>query len=160
MAFSVNHDAGIAAVTALFASAISMVVYALAVAHAYWGFGGFWPAINPERLAKSVVGTPGIRRMPPPASCFAVAALLAAIASWPLFAAGLLAEAWPPWLTALAGAAIAAAFLGRGIAGYTQVWRRRFPEQPFALLDQRYYSPLCLALGAGFLAILITGRSP
>jgi hypothetical protein len=147
-------------VTALIAIALSATVYVLAIAHAYWGFGGFRPAANPERLAKAVVGAPGIRRMPPPASCFAVAALLAGVASWPLFAAGLLAEAWPRWLTLLAGAGIAALFLGRGIAGTTQAWRRRFPEQPFAALDRRYYSPLCLALGAGFLALLLTGRTP
>lgn len=143
----------------LLAIALSTVVYALAGVHAYWGFGGFWPAANPENLARAAVGTPGIRRMPTPASCFVVAALLAAIASWPLFAAGLLPEAWPSWLAQLAGAGIAAVFLGRGVAGYTEAWRRRFPEQPFATLDRRYYSPLCLALGAGFLALLITGRN-
>ena len=146
--------------TALLAIALSLAVYTLAILHAYWGFGGFWPAANPERLARTVVGTPGIKRMPPPASCFAVAALLAAIASWPLFAARLLPEAWPAWLTLLAGTGIAAVFLGRGVAGYTQAWRRRFPEQPFAILDRRYYSPLCLALGAGFLVLLIAGRNP
>ena len=145
--------------TALFAIALSTAVYALAISHAYWGFGGFWPAANPERLAKAVVGTPNIRRMPPPASCFVVAALLAAVASWPLFASALLPQAWPSWLTQLAGAGMAAVFLGRGSAGYTQAWRRRFPEQPFAIYDRRYYSPLCLALGAGFLAILLTGRT-
>jgi Protein of unknown function (DUF3995) len=147
-------------VTALIAIVLSAAVYVLAIAHAYWGFGGFWPAANPERLAKAVVGAPGIERMPPPASCFAVAALLAGVASWPLFAAGLLDEAWPAWLTLLAGAGITAVFLGRGIAGYTPAWRRRFSTQPFAHLDRLIYSPLCLLLGAGYLTILLTGRTP
>ena len=140
--------------------ALSAVVYGIAILHAAWGLGSHWPATSSEALAKSAVGTRGVTRMPAAQSCFIVAALLAGIASWPLFAAGLLTEAWPQWLTQLAGAGIAAVFLGRGIAGYSQGWRRRFPEQPFAVLDRRYYSPLCLALGAGYLALLLAGRTP
>jgi hypothetical protein len=145
---------------ATLAIALSTAIYAFAALHAAWGLGSHWPAASAEALARSAVGTPGIRRMPRPASCLAVAALLAGIASWPLFAAGLLPAPWPRWLTLLAGAGIVATLLARGIAGYTQAWRRRFPEQPFAALDRRYYSPLCLALSAGTLAILIAGRTP
>ncbi len=47
-------------------------------------------------------------------------------------------------------------FLGRGVAGFTPAWRRHTPEQPFATLDIRYYSPLCLAIGLGFAALAIT----
>ena len=48
----------------------------------------------------------------------------------------LLPEAWPRWLTLLAGAGIVAVFVARGLAGYTSAWRRRFSEQPFARLDR------------------------
>ena len=106
-------------------------------------------------LVRTAGGTPGATRMYPPASCFVVAALLAGVSVWPLFAVGLLPEAWPRWLTLLAGAGIAAVFLGRGMAGYIPAWRRLQSAEPFATLDRRYYSPLCLALGAGFLIILI-----
>ena len=136
-----------------------VVVSVLAVLHAHWGLGGVWPAASAERLAKAAVGTPGITRMPSPASCFVVAAVLSGVAAWPLFAVRLLAEAWPRWLTLLAGAGIAAVFLGRGVAGYTSTWRRRFSEEPFARLDRHAYSPLCLALGAGFLTLLIAGST-
>ena len=138
---------------------ISTAVWIIAVLHASWGLGNHWPASSAERLAKAAVGTPGIRRMPSPAQCFAVAAILTGVASWPLFAVGLLVEEWPRWLTLLAGAGIAAVFLGRGVAGYTSAWRRRFPEEPFASYDRAYYSPLCLMLGAGYLVILFAGRS-
>ena len=138
---------------------LSATVSIIAVLHASWGLGNHWPADSREQLAKAAVGTPGITRMPSPAQCFAVAAILTGVASWPLFAAGLLVEAWPRWLTLLAGAGIAAVFLGRGIAGYTSVWRSRFPEEPFATYDRRYYSPLCLVLGAGYVAILIAVRN-
>ena len=90
-----------------------------------------------------------------PGACFAVAAVLAGVAAWPLFAAGLLPEAWPRWLTLLAGAGMAAVFVGRGLAGYASAWRRRFSEEPFASLDRLAYSPLCLLLGAGYIALLI-----
>jgi hypothetical protein len=139
---------------------LAAVVWIIAVLHASWGLGNHWPAESEERLAKAAVGTHGITRVPNPAQCFAVAAVLTGVASWPLFAAGLLAEAWPRWLTLLAGAGIAAVFLGRGIAGYTTAWRSRFLEEPFATYDQRYYSPLCLLLGAGYFIVLIASRNP
>jgi hypothetical protein len=104
---------------------------------------------------------PGAKRMPPPPACFVVAVLLAGVAAWPLLAAGLIPEAWPRWLTLLAGAGMAAVFAGRGVAGYTQAWRRYFPEQPFAAYERHYYSPLCLALGAGYLGVVVVaGTTP
>ena len=136
---------------------LSVVILAIALLHAYWGLGGIWPAGSAEGLAKAAVGTPGIRRMPSTPACFAVAALLLAVAAWPSFAMRLVPEAWPHWLTLLAGLGIAAVFVGRGVAGYTSAWRRRFSEQPFARLDRLAYSPLCLALGAGFIVLLLRG---
>jgi hypothetical protein len=133
------------------------VLSAIAVLHAHWGLGGTWPAASPQQLARSAVGTPGISRMPPPASCFTVAAILGAVAVWPLFVAGLLPEPWPRWFTLVAGTGIATVLLARGIAGYVPAWRRRFSEPPFARLDRLLYAPLCLALGAGFVTILIAG---
>ena len=93
--------------------------------------------------------------LPSAGSCFVVAVVLAGVAAWPLFAAGLVPEAWPRWLTLLVGAGMAAVFVGRGLAGYTSAWRRRFSEEPLASLDRLAYSPLCLFLGAGYIALLI-----
>ncbi|HJU32523.1 MAG TPA: DUF3995 domain-containing protein [Hyphomicrobiaceae bacterium] len=142
---------------AAIAIVLSVVMACIALLHAYWGLGGIWPASSAERLARAAVGTPGIRKMPGTAACLAVAALLLAVASWPSFALRLVPEAWPHWLTLLAGLGIAGVFLGRGLAGYTTAWRRRFSEQPFARLDRIVYSPLCLALGAGFIVLLLRG---
>ena|SRR5438874_1819026 len=139
---------------------LSAIVFLIAAIHAYWGFGRYWPATSPERLAKTAVGTPNIKLMPSAGSCFVVAAVLAGVASWPMFAAALLPEIWPHWLTLLAGAGIAVVFVGRGLAGYTRAWRGRFSEEPFARLDRLVYSPLCLVLGAGYIALLISGRLP
>ena len=57
------------------------------------------------------------------------------------------------WLN-LAGLALAAIFLARGIIGYTPWWAGLTPEPNFRLNDRRVYSPLCLFLGLGFLALL------
>lgn len=136
---------------------LSAVVFFIAIVHAYWGLGGYWPAASPERLAMASVGAPNAGTMPSAGACFAVAVVLAGVAAWPLFAAGLLREAWPRWLTLLAGAGMVAVFVGRGLAGYTSGWRRRFSEEPFASLDRLVYSPLCLFLGAGYFALLMPG---
>ena len=53
------------------------------------------------------------------------------------------------------GGVFALAFLGRGILGYTPWWRARHPVEPFATLDRRNYSPLCLWVGAGFLILVL-----
>ena len=41
----------------------------------------------------------------------------------------------------------------RGTAGYSARWRARFTAQPFRTRDFSLYSPLCLALGVGFIAL-------
>ena len=143
-------------ITAL-AIALWAVLAAIAVLHAAWGLGSHWPCESEASLVATAGGTPGARRMYPPSSCFLVAALLAGVSAWPLFAAGLLATAWPHWLTQLAGAGIAAVFVARGIAGYVPAWRRLHSAVPFATLDRRLNAPLCLALGVGFITHQLRG---
>jgi len=146
--------------TTALAIALWAVLAAIATVHAAWGLGSHWPCESEEVLVRTAGGTPGATRMYPPSSCFAVAALLAGVSAWPLFAVGLLPEAWPRWLTQLSGAGIATVFVARGMAGYFPAWRRLQSAEPFASLDRRYYSPLCLLLGAGFLIILLLRGPP
>lgn len=133
---------------------LSAIVFFIAALHAYWGLGGVWPADSAEQLAKTVVGRTNIEKMPTPLACFSVAALLAFLAAWPLFCAGLLREPWPRLYTLLADPLIAGGFFGRGIATYKPGWRYHFSEQPFASLDRRVYAPLCLLLGVGYGALM------
>jgi uncharacterized protein DUF3995 len=140
--------------TTALAIALSAVVFAIAALHAYWGLGGIWPATSEERLAKTVIGRPNVKRMPGPLACFLVAASLAVVAAWPLFLGGLLAEPWPRRFTLLADPLIAGGFFGRAIATFKPGWRNYFPEQPFAKLDRGVYAPLCLLLGTGYMALL------
>lgn len=124
-------------------------VGAVAVIHALWGTGTSWPEANAEALARSVVGD-GRRRMPPAWQCFGVAALLAVVALWPFV---MLGREEVPFV--LAGSfAIAGIFIVRGLAGYSPRWRGHFRDEPFATRDKRYYSPFCLLMGVGYLALL------
>jgi hypothetical protein len=139
------------------AIALWAVLVAIAVLHASWGLGSHWPCESEEALVRSAVGRRGARRMPPPSACVIVAARLAGVSVWPLLAVGVIPSAWSGWLSELEGAGIAAVFIGRGIAGYVPAWRRMHSAEPFVTLDRRVYSPLCLVLGAGFVAILLRG---
>ncbi|KAB2915867.1 MAG: DUF3995 domain-containing protein [Hyphomicrobiaceae bacterium] len=136
-----------------------IVLAGIAVLHAAWGFGSHWPCESEQVLVRTAGGTPGAT-MYPPAACFTVAALLLGVSLWPLLAIGLLPEAWPGWLTILAGTGIVAIFVARGVAGYLPAWRRLHSAEPFATLDRRYYAPLCLLLGAGYLTLLIASAIP
>jgi hypothetical protein len=111
--------------------------------------GQVWPSASESDLAHAVIGL-GRVRMPPPWQCAAVALALTAGAAWPW-----VVMRWPDSRIVLIGSiVIGAVFFLRGAAGYGPRWRARFKAQPFRTLDFYIYSPLCLALGVGFIALL------
>ena len=124
----------------------------VAVAHFIWSLGGTWPIRNEPLLAQTVVGTPGVKRMPARWATFVVSVLIltmgvAALALADHNSGGI--------LLTLLGALLAIIFIGRGVLGYTPAWRARFPTEPFATLDRKNYSPLCFWIGAGFLILVV-----
>lgn len=131
---------------------LSATLVVIAAFHAYWGFGGIWPKRTAGDLARAVVGD-GRTRMPPSWACFTVAALLLVIAAWPW---AILAEPGSQPLLVV-GIVAAAIFFVRGSAGYSPRWRQRFSAEPFATWDMRFYSPLCMALATGMMALLARG---
>jgi hypothetical protein len=136
----------------LLAALIFVPLLAVAISHLVWAAGGTWPIRSEELLARAVVGRPGITRMPPRPASLLVAILV--------LGAGIAALALADPVSGgavltLVGALLAAVFLARGIAGYAARWRRTFPEEPFATLDRKTYSPLCLFIGSGFLLLVI-----
>jgi hypothetical protein len=135
----------------LVALLLTLAVGALAALHAYWGLGGVWPSSSEETLALSVIGD-GRRHMPPPWQCFVVAAILLAVAAWPW-----LVIAMPASNSVIVGLMIiVAAFLMRALAAFSVRWRQRFPAEPFATYDRRYYGPLCFTLSVGY-AVMMDG---
>ena len=142
------------------ALALTIIVAAIAVLHAYWASGGLWPGTNPADLSNIVVGNPRARDMPAPRLTALVAAMIAGAAAWPLLLSPLISRYIAPELAALGNWALAAVFLLRGIAGFTPWMARRHSAEPFATYNCKYYSPLCLALGAGFLILALNGETP
>lgn len=129
----------------LIAVATAAILLALSVLHLLWALQVWWPIRDEVQLARAVAGFPGISQMPPPLACFFVAGALGVLAVSAM--ADVFAPA-PPMLAWLATAGGALVFLARGAVGFTPYWARATPEQPFRTLDRRYYSPLCLGLGA------------
>ena len=134
------------------ASLMFIALFAVSLAHFLWSMGRTWPIRNEKLLAQTVVGFKDIERMPPRLASFAVS--IAALAAG-IFALALADhDSGGIWLN-LGGFALAAVFLARGIVGFTPWWAALTPEPNFRLNDRRVYSPLCLALGLGFLALVV-----
>jgi hypothetical protein len=129
--------------------ALSLVAALIAAAHAWWAFGRIWPAASEAALARAVIGD-GRVRMPPPWQCAAVAGALVVVAAWPW----VIVARPDSQLVLIGSVVIGAVFFIRGSAGYSPRWRGHFTVEPFRTRDFYLYSPLCLALGVGFIALL------
>ena len=123
-----------------------------ALAHLLWALGTTWPIQSEALLAQTVVGRPGITRMPNKLLTLVIAILLTAAAI--IVMAGE-AHGDGGKIRTVLGALLAIGFIARGVLGYTPGWRARYPVEPFATLDRRNYSPLCLWIGAGFLILVV-----
>jgi hypothetical protein len=143
--------------TIAIALALLVVLGAIALLHAYWALGGFWPGRNEAELIAKVAGAARATRMPAPAITWAVALAIAVTALAPLLVGGLVRTPLPNAAIAALGVVIGLVFLMRGIAGYLPAWRRKYPREPFATRDVRYFSPLCLVIAAGYAALLLSG---
>jgi hypothetical protein len=139
---------------------LTVIIAAIAVLHAYWGAGGLWPGSSPAELSNIVVGDPRTRNMPAPRLTALVAAMIAGAAAWPLVLSPLVGRYIAPELSAHGSWALAAVFLLRGVAGFTPWMAKRHSAEPFANYNRKFYSPLCLALGAGFFILALNGGTP
>jgi hypothetical protein len=133
------------------AAIIFVPLQAIAIAHFVWSLGGSWPLRDKAMLPRAVIGIPGTKQVPRLAAFAVSVAVLAtgvmALALADPTAGGL-------WLTVL-GLVAGAVFIVRGALGYTARWRAKFSDEPFATLDRRNYSPLCLVIGAGFWVLVL-----
>jgi len=125
-----------------FASSVSAM---LAFVYLLWSLGFNWPMRTESELARAVVGTKGISAMPQawPTALYVVFFMVAAI--WPTYPSGVYRS--PVLLV------IAVLLLLRGVLSAVGFIAKRYPEEPFATLDRRFYGPLALVLGAAFAAI-------
>jgi len=133
------------------ASIVFVILLTVALAHLLWAIGSRWPIKDPELLARTVIGRPGVTRVPRLLSLVIAIATLAA----GVFALSLADHDAGDWWLSVIGVALAAVFLGRGALGYSDGFRARYSLEPFATNNRRVYSPLCLIVGAGFLILVI-----
>ncbi len=133
------------------------VLTVIAALHAYWALGGLWPAKSEAELIRTVIGQKNFVRMPPAWMTFVVSGLVMTAAFIGLSASGALPIGWP-WLARLGALGVALVMLARGAVTYVLPDANHALLEPFATLNYRYYSPLCLALGVGFLCLAFVGR--
>jgi hypothetical protein len=133
---------------------LATVLALIAFVHFLWAVGITWPLPDERSLARAVVGTREVDRMPNRfASAFVGFALLGA-SVWSILLRKIL-DVQPPKLAIVGvGIVLGLIFLIRGVIGLLPAMERFTPEQPFLRLNRRYYSPLCLAIGLGFLTLV------
>ena len=134
---------------------LSAILVAISAMHFYWGMGGLWPGTDEKTLANTVIGTRGRAAMPPAWLTNLVAVCIFVAALFPLMWRAQIPYTVPQNLIWLGMWLITIIFVGRGIGGYMPFFNKTNGAQPFADLNQKYYSPLCLAIGAGFASLLI-----
>jgi hypothetical protein len=126
---------------------VAVALSAVAVLHAYWGIRG---EFGRSAAVPEVDGRPLF--LPSRAACFAVAALLA-VAVWVLLIGGeLLPDLGQRWLGVVGPVAVGLVLLARAVGDFRYVgFFKRVHDSRFAVLDSRFFSPLCLVLGLGAL---------
>jgi Protein of unknown function (DUF3995) len=130
-----------------------VVLVALAALHAWWGVGGRWPGHDERSLVELVIGRTRSMRMPGLVRCMLVASALFAAAGLVALQGRVIAVDFGMAgdRTVQAGFWIAGAvFASRGLAGFIPPIFAYAEGTPFASLNRRFYSPLCLLIAAGF----------
>ena len=134
------------------ASILFLCLLTVSIAHFLWAIGSKWPIRDPALLAHTVIGAPGVERVPRLAALVVALLVLAAAA----IGSALGDKTSGGLLLTLAGIVLTLVFGIRGVLGYTSWWRARHPIEPFATLDRRIYSPLCLIVAVCFAVLVIT----
>ncbi len=136
------------------AGSIFVVLTVTALLHIAWAFGVAWPAKDEQALVSATLGVEGASRMPSRGLMLVVAGGMIVAAIIALWGARIVSLPLPSWICTTGLATLTVIFLLRGIVTYLPV---PMPvAQPFYRLNQIYYSPLILAIGVGYLALLIT----
>ena len=139
-------------------TAIALLIFlpleAVALFHLYWAYGGLWPGQSEAQLVERVVGVEH-GQMPPRGLTMIVALGIALAGLWPALYLALIPSPLPRWLIGVGMWSLAGIFLARGAVTYVPgVWP--VPRDlPFYRLNRRYFSPLILAIGVGYLSLLL-----
>ena len=131
------------------------VLMLIGLVHLSWALGSTFPRKDEQTLARTVVGSRGIEKMPPRWASAFVAVCLFIAGLWALALRDYGPLKLPQLIDLLGGLAITAAFTLRGVLGVLPTFERLAPEQPFLKLNRRVYSPLCFLIGVGFALLIL-----
>ncbi len=133
---------------------IALVLGTTAALHLYWALGGLWPGRSAADLESRVIGS-RTGRMPPPLLTIGVALAIGLAGLWPLMYLGQVASPLPRGLVVAGMWVLAGIFLLRGLVAYVPGLWQGGQDLPFYRLNRRWFSPLILAIGAGFSWLLL-----
>jgi hypothetical protein len=127
---------------------LAVVFGALAALHVYWAARGTAGAGDSATVPTRADGTPLFR--PGPLPTLAVAAALGVAALVVLGRSGAIVPMAPWWIYRMGAWMLGIVLLLRAIGDFRYVgFFKRERHGRFAVLDTRYYTPLCAALAAG-----------
>ncbi|MCF6326487.1 MAG: DUF3995 domain-containing protein [Devosiaceae bacterium] len=132
------------------AIAIFIILSATALLHAAWGFGLLWPGYDQQSLVNTVIGDPNISQIPSLPITLAVAFAILAAGVCALWGAALIKMPLPNWMQKTGVIVLTFIFLIRGLATYIPNGPLAASVEPFQTLNFIYFSPLILAIGAGY----------
>ncbi len=135
---------------------IFVVLSVTAGIHVLWGLGNTWPLRTKQELVNAVVGAKGMMRMPGMGLTLMVAFGIAAAGVFALWGGGVVELPLPKWMRITSLAVLAAIFLLRGAASYLPFGPITDTVEPFRTLNMRYYGPLILAIGVGYLVLFLS----
>ncbi|PWR20871.1 DUF3995 domain-containing protein [Zavarzinia compransoris] len=142
------------------ALAVTIVLAALSALHLYWGLGGRWPGHDEHSMVERVVGRTQGMKAPGFWPAFFVAAALAVSAVLVAVVGGLVPgpdQPLPAFAVATGFWGSGAVFALRGLAGFSRTVFGYAAGTPFMRLNRLFYSPLCLAIAAGYVAAYLAG---
>jgi hypothetical protein len=140
------------------AAGLAGLLAAIAALHVYWGLGGFWPGQDSDSLVDMVMGMPPGTPIPPLWACAIVAVCLVLPAVAALIVAGVLPTPLGRvgrWLSLATLGGAAAVLVLRGLSTYLSPLVESARGTAFYELDRVIYAPLCLALGAVLILVLV-----
>ena len=136
-------------------SILSLIFLLLSTLHFYWAAGGEWA--SDVVLPKNASGNKMLH--PTTLDCIVVALVLITFAFYYLIKAELLRFTLPGWMLKFGYWIISGIFLLRSIGDFNYIgFTKRIRHTDFAVLDSRYFSPLCLLIALSSLLFWVSDK--
>ncbi len=140
------------------AISIFTTLTATALLHVAWGFGLLWPGVDQQSLVNTVIGSPEISQIPRLPLTLAVALGIFAAGVCALWGANIIKLPLPNWMQKISILVLTLIFGIRGIMTYIPNSPLSTSVEPFLTLNFIYFSPLIIAISAGYAYIWFSNK--